>query len=71
VYATYTSGNSSPPRRATCGTRYERERERMVLLSANHAQEVLCSYDRTVKQYRREIKLYEATHETAAEAAEK
>jgi hypothetical protein len=40
-------------------------------LSETHRAEVLRSYDRMVKQYRREIKLYEATHETAAEAAEK
>ena len=40
-------------------------------VSPTHLAEVLRSYDRMVKQYRREIKLYEATHETAAEAAKK
>jgi hypothetical protein len=50
--------------------------ERRSLIAARtdfgetHRAEVLRSYDRMVKQYRREIKLYEATHETAAEAAE-
>ena len=40
-------------------------------LGETHRAEVFRSYDRMVKQYRREIKLYETTHETAAEAAEK
>jgi hypothetical protein len=40
-------------------------------LSPAHRVEVLRSYDRMVRQYRREIKLYEATHRSAPEAAEK
>jgi len=40
-------------------------------LSTTHRAEVLRSYDRMIKQYRREIKLYEATHEAATESAEK
>jgi len=40
-------------------------------LSPDHRAEVLRSYDRMIKQYRREIKLYEATHEAATESAEK
>ncbi len=40
-------------------------------LSPAHRAEVLRSYDRMIRQYRREIKLYEATHAPAPEAAEK
>ena len=39
------------------------------LAPAYHA-EVLRSYDRMIRQYRREIKLYEATHAPASEAAQ-
>ncbi len=39
-------------------------------LSPAHRAEVLRSYDRMARQYRREIKLYEATHTPAADAAE-
>jgi hypothetical protein len=40
-------------------------------LSSAHREEVVRSYDRMIRQYRREIKLYEAGHGTAPEAAEK
>ncbi len=40
-------------------------------LSPAHRGEVARSYDRMIRQYRREIKLYEATHAPAPEAAEK
>jgi hypothetical protein len=40
-------------------------------LSPPHRVEVLRSYDRMIRQYRREIKLYEATHASAPETAEK
>ena len=38
--------------------------------SPAHRGEVVRSYDRVIRQYRREIKLYEATHAAAPEAAE-
>ena len=40
-------------------------------LSPTHRGEVIRSYDRMIGQYRREIKLYEAKHAAAPEAAEK
>ena len=40
-------------------------------LSPTHQSEVLCSHDRMIGQYRREIKLYEATRASAREATEK
>ena len=40
-------------------------------LAPAHREEVVRSYDRMIRQYRREIKLYEATHAPAPEAAEK
>jgi hypothetical protein len=40
-------------------------------LRSTHREEVVRSYDRMIRQYRREIKLYEAAHGTAPEAAEK
>ncbi len=40
-------------------------------LSPAHRAKVLRSYDRKIRQYRREIKLCEATHLSAPEAAEK
>jgi hypothetical protein len=42
-----------------------------VDLSPTHRAEVLRSHDRMIGQYRREIKLYEATRASAREAAEK
>jgi len=39
-------------------------------LSPTHRAEVLRSYDRMVRQYRREIKLYETTHSQAPAATE-
>jgi len=42
-----------------------------VDLSPTHRSEVLRSHDRMIGQYRREIKLYEATRASAREAAEK
>ena len=42
-----------------------------VDLSPTHRSEVLRSLDRMIGQYRREIKLYEATRASAREAAEK
>jgi len=35
-------------------------------LSSPHRAEILRSYDRMIRQYRREIKLYEATHSQAS-----
>jgi hypothetical protein len=40
-------------------------------LGPAHRGEVVRSYDRMIRQYRREIKLYEANHAAAPEAAEK
>jgi hypothetical protein len=40
-------------------------------LKPRHSAEVLRSYDRMIRQYRREIKLYETTRSQAPEAAEK
>ncbi len=40
-------------------------------LSPTHRSEVLRSHDRMIGQYRREIKLYEATRASAREAEEK
>jgi hypothetical protein len=40
-------------------------------LSPAHRGEVVRSSDRMIRQYRREIKLYEATHAAAPEGAEK
>jgi hypothetical protein len=40
-------------------------------LSPPRLAEVVRSYDRMVRQYRREIKLYETNHPQASEAAEK
>jgi len=42
-----------------------------VNLSPTHRSEVLRSHDRMIGQYRREIKLYEATRASAHEAEEK
>jgi hypothetical protein len=39
-------------------------------LSLVHRAEVLRSYDRMIRQYRREIKLYEAIHAPAPDSAE-
>jgi hypothetical protein len=38
-------------------------------LSSTHRVEVLRSYDRMIRQYRREIKLYEAEHAPSAGSA--
>ncbi len=38
-------------------------------LSSTHRAEVLRSYDRMIRQYRREIKLYEAARATASGSA--
>jgi hypothetical protein len=40
-------------------------------LAPAHQAEVLRSYDRMIRQYRREIKLYEATRDSEPEPAEK
>ncbi len=40
-------------------------------LSPAHRAEVIRSHDRMIRQYRREIKLYETTHSQPAGAAEK
>jgi len=40
-------------------------------LSPAHLGEAVRSYDRMIRQYRREIKLYEASHAPTPEAAEK
>jgi hypothetical protein len=40
-------------------------------LGPTHRAEVLRSYDRMIGPYRREIKLYEATHSFTPEAAKK
>jgi hypothetical protein len=51
------------------------ERKSLLLaradLSPTHHAEVLRSFDRMIRQYRREIKLYEATRDSAPEPAEK
>ena len=39
-------------------------------LNPTHRAEVLRSYDRMARQYRREIKLYEAANTSAAETAQ-